>query len=102
MSGGGCEVHIRSLFAAAGVAVPEGLLVKQLATIQAMVAEELGVSLVPSLSVAKSHPGARALALKPRRFRRIGMLRAIGGASTPAVEAWEGLVRGRAAAWRRA
>ncbi len=88
MSGGGCETHIQRIFSSAGIEIPDHLTVKQLPTIQAMVAEELGVSLVPSLSVSNMHKGSRALRLKPRLFRRIGMLRAVGGASTPALEAW--------------
>jgi DNA-binding transcriptional LysR family regulator len=95
MSGGGCETHILRIFSAARIEIPEHLTVKQLPTIQAMVAEKLGVSLVPSLSVKNMHPGSRALRLKPRLFRRIGMLRPIGGAFTPALEAWVALARGR-------
>jgi DNA-binding transcriptional LysR family regulator len=93
MSGGGCETHIRRLFSAANIRTPEHLAVKQLATIQAMVAEELGVSLVPSLSIGKVHKGSRALVLKPRLFRKIGMLRPAGGASSPAVDAWVALAK---------
>lgn len=95
MSGGGCEAHINRIFAAAGLALADPMMVKQLPTIQAMVAEELGVSLVPSLSVGKSHPGTNALPLKPRLFRRIGMFLADGGALTPALDAWLTLARSR-------
>jgi DNA-binding transcriptional LysR family regulator len=94
MSGGGCELHIQRIFAAAHIALPDPLTVKQLPTIQAMVADKLGVSLVPSLSVMNTHRGSRALHLKPRLFRRIGMLRATGSISTPALEAWLSLARG--------
>ena len=47
MSGGGCQRHILQLFASAGVAMTQPMMVKQMPTIQAMVAKELGVSLVP-------------------------------------------------------
>jgi DNA-binding transcriptional LysR family regulator len=93
MSGGGCETHIQRLFAVAHLEIPSHLTVKQLPTIQAMVAEKLGVSLVPSLSVKNQHRGSRTLFLKPRRFRQIGMLRATDGPSTPALEAWVALTR---------
>ena len=95
MSGGGCEAHIQRIFAAAGQTIADAQMVKQMPTIQAMVGEELGVSLVPSLAVGKAYAGTRALRLRPRLFRRIGMLRAHGAVSTPAVEAWMELVRAR-------
>jgi DNA-binding transcriptional LysR family regulator len=93
MSGGGCETHIHRMFSSARIEISEHLTVKQLSTIQAMVAEELGVSLIPSLSVGNLHRGSRTLHLKPRVFRQIGMLRPIGGAFTPALEAWVTLTR---------
>jgi DNA-binding transcriptional LysR family regulator len=91
MSGGGCERHIQRIFAAAGIRLAEPLMVKQMPTIQAMVAEDLGVSLVPALSVNHAR-GCRTLALKPRLFRKIGMIRSISSASTPALEAWVSMV----------
>lgn len=94
MSGGGCETHIQRMFSAARIEIPDRLTVKQLPTIQAMVAEKLGVSLVPSLSVKNRHAGSRALRLRPRLFRQIGMLRPLGGACSPALEAWVPLARG--------
>jgi DNA-binding transcriptional LysR family regulator len=93
MSGGGCEGHIHRLFASARVKIPDYLTVKQLPTIQAMVAEELGVSLTPALSIRSTHPGSRTLPLKPRQFRQIGLLRPTAGAFTPALEAWMALTR---------
>jgi DNA-binding transcriptional LysR family regulator len=92
MSGGGCERHIQQIFASAGIRIAEPLTVKQMPTIQAMVAEGLGVSLVPGLSVSNAR-GCRALALKPRLFRKIGMVRSVSSSSTPALEAWLSLVR---------
>ncbi len=92
MSGGGCERHIERIFSAAGIDIPNPMPVKQLATIEAMVAQDLGVSLVPSLSIGKVR-GCRALRLKPRLFRKIGMLTPPNSAATPALEAWRALVR---------
>ena len=63
MSGGGCEPHIERLFDGAGVHTPAYTPVKQLATIGAMVAEGLGVSVVPSLACRGSINGARAYCL---------------------------------------
>lgn len=94
MSGGGCETHIQRLFRSGSLSTPEHLMVKQLSTIQAMVAQGLGVSLVPSLSIRNLN-GSRALPLKPRQFRTIGMLRSSASVAGPAVEAWASLVRTR-------
>jgi DNA-binding transcriptional LysR family regulator len=88
MSGGGCEAHILRIFSAAHIEISERLMIKQLPTIQAMVAERLGVSLVPGFSVTNLLRGIRTLRLKPRLFRQVGILRAPGGASTAALEAW--------------
>jgi DNA-binding transcriptional LysR family regulator len=63
-------------------------MIRQMETIQAMVAENLGASLVPSLCIPRILKGSRALPLKPRRFRRIGLLRSANAALTPAVGAW--------------
>jgi DNA-binding transcriptional LysR family regulator len=92
MSGGGCEQHIQRIFSSARIRIAEHLMVKQLPTIQAMVAADLGVSLVPSLSLGDLR-GCRTLVLKPRLFRRIGMLRSSASASTPALEAWMSLTK---------
>jgi DNA-binding transcriptional LysR family regulator len=92
MSGGGCERHIQRIFAAAGIRIAEPLTVKQMPTIQAMVAEDLGVSLVPRLSVSGAR-GCRVLALRPRLFRKVGMVRSLNSPSTPALEAWLSLAR---------
>jgi DNA-binding transcriptional LysR family regulator len=94
MSGGGCELDILRMFASAGVALTQPMMVKQMPTILAMVAEELGVSLIPGLSLASGW-ACRALPLKPRQFRHIGMIRSTGYAPTHAAEAWLSLVRAR-------
>ena len=94
MSGGGCERHILRMFASAGIPITQPMMVKQMPTIHAMVAEELGVSLIPRLSLAGGW-ACRALPLKPRLFRQIGMIRSTGYAPTHAAEAWLSLVRVR-------
>ena len=94
MSGGGCERHILQMFASAGVAITQPMMVKQMPTIHAMVAEELGVSLIPRLSLAGGR-ACRALPLKPRQFRHIGMIRSTSYAPAHAAEAWLSLVRAR-------
>jgi DNA-binding transcriptional LysR family regulator len=70
------------------------MMVKQMPTIHAMVAEELGVSLIPRLSLTGGW-ACRALPLKPRLFRHIGMIRSTSYAPTHAAEAWLSLVRAR-------
>jgi DNA-binding transcriptional LysR family regulator len=51
MSGGGCERHIQRIFALAGIVADGSMTVKEMSTIHAMVAEHLGVSMIPRLSV---------------------------------------------------
>jgi DNA-binding transcriptional LysR family regulator len=94
MSGGGCETHIQRLFSIQGLNIPNHVMVKQLCTIQAMVARDLGVSLVPSLSI-KDVQGVAAIPLKPPRFRSIGMLYASASVSNPALQTWMNLARDR-------
>jgi DNA-binding transcriptional LysR family regulator len=96
ISGGGCERHIMSIFGSAGIPSLESMLVKQMPTIHAMVAESLGVSLIPQLSFT-SGQACRALPLRPRLFRHIGMILSINYAPIPVVEAWLSLVRIRMA-----
>jgi DNA-binding transcriptional LysR family regulator len=94
MSGGGCERHILRIFASAGIVISEPMLVKQMPTIHAMVAEQLGVSLIPHLSFAGAR-ACRTLPLKPRLFRHIGMIRSTNYVPIPTTEAWLSLVRTR-------
>jgi len=91
VSGGGCEPYIEKVFEQAGVEFPSHRTVKQMSTIQAMVAENLGVSLVPSLSVRSVPRGTRTLQLSPRQFRRIGLLQPPDAPALPVVEAWTAL-----------
>jgi DNA-binding transcriptional LysR family regulator len=92
MPGGGCEKPIQWIFSSSGIRIAEQLTVKQMPTIQAMVAQNLGVSLIPSLSVSNVR-GCRTLNLKPRLFRKIAMLRPVGSVPTPAQQAWISMIK---------
>jgi DNA-binding transcriptional LysR family regulator len=94
MSGGGCERHILRILASTGIAIANPMMVKQIPTIHAMVAEELGVSLIPQLSFSDGW-ACRTLPLKPRLFRHIGMIRSTSYVPIPASEACLSLVRTR-------
>jgi DNA-binding transcriptional LysR family regulator len=97
LSGGGCEDHIYRLFAEARVPLCNHMLVRQMDTLQAMVGEGLGVSLVPSLTLIRKPKNIRAMRLVPRRYRTIGILLPADGMPSPALNRWLDLVRGRAA-----
>ncbi len=93
LSGGGCEAHICRLFNEASLELPYSrLTIKQMATIQAMVAEGLGVSLVPASALATSKK-IRLVPLSPRRYRSVGILLPPESHRSPVVEAWIGAVR---------
>jgi DNA-binding transcriptional LysR family regulator len=93
LSGGGCESHICQLFKEASLALPQSrLMIKQMATIEAMVSEGLGVSLVPATALAGSKK-VRLLPLSPRRFRSIGLLLPVERTRSHLVEAWIEVVR---------
>ncbi len=93
LSGGGCEDHIRQLFRDAGLGLPLHREVKQVNTVLAMVAEGLGVTIVPRLSIHNSPPGVRASRLRPRRFRTIGFLLRNDGPHAPTLRAWMALIQ---------
>jgi DNA-binding transcriptional LysR family regulator len=95
LSGGGCERQIRDLFRDEGLDLPSHRDIKQVNTIQAMVAEGLGVSIVPRLALNAPPKGLRTLRLRPQRFRRIGVLLQREGPQKPSVKAWLDLVRHR-------
>jgi len=94
MSGGGCERHIQRIFALAKIAVRDAMTVKEMSTIHAMVAESLGVSLIPRLSFVNSG-ACKTLPLRPRLYRQIGMIRSTNHIDTPPIAAWEKLIRAR-------
>jgi len=91
MSGGGCERQIRQMFTSAAIEIRGPMMVKEMSTIHAMVAQSLGVSLVPGLSVKLSR-ACKALPLKPRLFRQIGMIWSTASAKTPQMMAWDTLI----------
>lgn len=95
LSGGGCEDHIQRLFEQAGSGLPDHLLVRQMDTLQAMVAEGLGVSIVPGLTLVRRPKNTRVVRLAPRRFRTIGLLLAPEAVPSAALERWIDLVRAK-------
>jgi DNA-binding transcriptional LysR family regulator len=96
LSGGGCEDHIYRLFEEARVPLSNHLLVRQMDTLQAMVAEGLGVSLVPSLTLIRKPKNIRAIRLVPRQYRTIGILLPTDAVPSPALSRWLDLVRAKA------
>ncbi|HEY3743410.1 MAG TPA: LysR family transcriptional regulator substrate-binding protein, partial [Bryobacteraceae bacterium] len=93
LSGGGCESLIRSLFEDASLDLPQSrLLIKQMATIEAMVSEGLGVSLVPATALAHSKK-VRTVPLSPKRYRSIGLLLPPTRTHSPLITAWISVVR---------
>ncbi|GAA0939959.1 LysR family transcriptional regulator [Nonomuraea longicatena] len=71
MSTGGCEPLITALAHAAGASLRCHYRVRETASILAMVAEGLGVSVVPELSLPAHRTGVRALALDPPAERTV-------------------------------
>jgi DNA-binding transcriptional LysR family regulator len=96
LSGGGCEDHIYRLFEETRVPLSNHLLVRQMDTLQAMVGEGLGVSLVPSLTLIRKPRNIRAVRLVPRQYRTIGILLATDAVPSPALSRWLDLVRTKA------
>jgi len=76
------------------VAIREMMMVKEMSTIHAMVAESLGISLIPRLSFA-NYRACKTLPLRPRLYRQIGMIRSTSHVDTPPITAWENLIRTR-------
>jgi DNA-binding transcriptional LysR family regulator len=91
MSGGGCEEQIEKLFTSKQLSISDSFVIRQFPTIQAMVAQGIGVSIAPSL-VARPSEGCRVIPLKPREFRTFGMLTHPSGTTMPSLEAWSRLV----------
>jgi DNA-binding transcriptional LysR family regulator len=96
LSGGGCEDHIYRLFEEAQVPLSNHLLVRQMDTLQAMVAEGLGVSLVPSLTLIRKPRNIRAIRLVPRQYRTVGILLPTDAVPSLALSRWLDLVRTKA------
>ncbi|MFI6927712.1 LysR family transcriptional regulator [Nonomuraea spiralis] len=71
MSAGGCEPLITTLARAAGASLKCHYRVRDTSSILAMVAEGLGVSIVPELSLPAHRPGVHAIPLDPAAERTI-------------------------------
>ncbi|MGW6498455.1 LysR substrate-binding domain-containing protein [Nonomuraea angiospora] len=71
MSTGGCEPLITALARAAGASLRCHYRVRDTGSILAMVAEGLGVTVVPELSLPAHHPGVHAVPLEPASERTI-------------------------------
>jgi len=92
MPGGGCEPYVRELFRDANLSLETSLRVKEMSTIHAMVAQRLGVGILPSLAVQKVR-GVRAVPLAPRQPRCFGQLLPRDAPSSPAVKVWSTIVQ---------
>ncbi|MFG6198544.1 LysR family transcriptional regulator [Nonomuraea sp. JJY05] len=71
MSTGGCEPLITALAREAGVSLRCHYRVRDTNSILAMVAEGLGVTVVPELSLPDHHPGVHAVPLEPASERTV-------------------------------
>ncbi|MDX3099501.1 LysR substrate-binding domain-containing protein [Nonomuraea angiospora] len=71
MSTGGCEPLITALARAAGASLRCHYRVRDTGSILAMVAEGLGVTVIPELSLPAHHPGVHAVPLEPASERTI-------------------------------
>lgn len=78
LSGGGCAGIIRRLYEEQSLPLRPRHQVRELTTILAMVRENLGISLVPSLALSGGFDGTVTLPLRPRAPRRL-LLAAPGG-----------------------
>jgi len=71
MSTGGCEPMISAVFRAAGLTPRVGSAVRDTETLVALVAEGLGITMMPALSLPRVLPGVCAVPLDPPVRRRI-------------------------------
>jgi DNA-binding transcriptional LysR family regulator len=62
-------------------------------TIHAMIAQGLGVSILPSLAVQKAYRGVRAVPLSPRHPRCFGQLLPRDTPASPALKVWSTIVQ---------
>jgi DNA-binding transcriptional LysR family regulator len=88
----GGEPHILELFRGARLNIEAPIRIREVSTIHAMVAQRLGVSILPSLAVQKGYRGLRVVPLSPRRPRRFGQLLARDAVHSPALNAWSTIV----------
>ncbi|MEW9530171.1 LysR family transcriptional regulator [Microbispora sp. NPDC049125] len=71
LSSGGCEPLIRSLYRQRGLPLEPAHKIRDMTTLLAMVREDLGVSLVPSLALGDEEGGVATLPLRPRAPRSL-------------------------------
>lgn len=71
VSSGGCERHVTSIFAAAGMTLDVRHRVRETSTLLAMVEQGFGVSIVPTLGRSMLPAGLRMRPLVERRARRL-------------------------------
>lgn len=90
MSASGCEPAIRQILAAAGVVPRVALAVRDTLALARMVAQGLGVTLMPELSIPQDEAGLRSLAVDPPARRT---LLAVTRRVAPPLPAAEALVR---------
>jgi DNA-binding transcriptional LysR family regulator len=95
MSEGGCEPMIRKLFAESNLEIRDVFNVREMTTLKAMVAEGIGVSIIPSLAVQQITKGVRAVSLVPKKFREVGLILKRPDSLSPSVRAWISLVAER-------
>ena len=91
MPGTGGEPHIQELFRGAKLRLEVPIKIREVSTIHAMIAQRLGVSILPSLAVQKLH-GVRAVPLSPRQPRYFGQLLPRDAPPSPALTAWAAIV----------
>ncbi|WP_083506773.1 LysR family transcriptional regulator [Leucobacter sp. G161] len=71
VSSGGCETHVQSIFAAAGIPLEVRHRVRETSTLLAMVEQGFGVSIVPTLGRGMLPSNLRMRPLVERRARRL-------------------------------
>jgi len=87
LGGAGCDALALEAFAVAGLAPRVAYEVGDVPTMLALVAEGLGVTLVPALSIAGGVPGVVARPLDPPFPRRLALAVRDLEAATPAARA---------------
>jgi DNA-binding transcriptional LysR family regulator len=94
MSAGGCAPLIEAIACRAGVRLRTHYEVRDSASVVAMVAERLGVTIMPELALPASAGGVRALPLAPAEERRIGLALPADARPQPAAAAFVELAGG--------
>lgn len=93
MSLGGCETLIRAVLRANGVTPRVKFAVRDVDTVLALVAEGLGVTVVPALALPAALPNVAVLPLEPPIRRRLALAVRSRDAVAPAVAAFLDLAR---------